>query len=568
MLRELTISQFAIIEHLQIEFDQGFHVLTGETGAGKSILIDALGLIMGGRSSSEYVRHGAKKASIEAVFELPDAHPVWHVLKDLGLDDEELDLLLIRREILANGKSTSRINGRLVTLAMLKQIGQKLLDLCGQHEHQSLLHVDEHLVWLDAFAGEEVLTCRSEYQKNYQAYRKVEQELAELNRSEQEIANQIELYRFQQNELAAAALEVGEDEQLQQERNRLAYMEKLLSHTTHAYEVLQSEGRGIDQIGEAMTHIESATEFDEALAPIAESIQTAYYQLEEAIRELGLYRDGLEFDPQRLNEVEDRLHLIEQLKRKYGNTIEEILQYEQQVHKKLEQLDSLDTSQAELIEKRDQLKEVCQQFADELTKLRRQAAGRLESQLEDELSELNMGSTVFHVAFLQNVYQKDQLHEMGQDLIQFQIAPNPGEPLRPLHKIASGGELSRIMLALKCIFTDLNQTHTVIFDEIDTGVSGRTAQAIAERIAMLAKTNQVLCVTHLPQVACMADLHYYIYKESAENQTKAFVKPLDHELRTLELARMLGGVEVTETTRQHAEEMLRLAAEVKQREHA
>lgn len=562
MLRELSIKQFAIIENMRIDFAQGFHVLTGETGAGKSILIDALGLIMGGRSSTVYVRHGAKKAEIEALFEIEETHPVWQELLDWGVTDES-DLLIIRREILANGKSTSRVNGRLVTVSMLKKIGQKLLDICGQHEYQSLLHVDEHLEWLDVFAGQDLLTKRQEYEHIYQAYRQVEQELAELTRNEREIAEQMDLYRYQRDEIASSELIEGEDEELANERNRLASMEKLMSHTAMAYNALQAEGMGIDQIGQAMANLENAADMDQELKPLFESIQEAYYQLEEAARQLGFYRDQLEFHPERLHEVEERLQWLDGLKRKYGQTISEILQYQQKIEQKLEQYQSLDETLATLTQKRDRLKEECKQLASELTKLRKQAAQRLENRVETELRELNMASTVFHVAFFPTYYQEDRLNEKGQDLIEFQIAPNPGEPLRPLNKIASGGELSRMMLALKCIFTDQKHHQTVIFDEIDTGVSGRTAQAIAERIAILSKNNQVLCVTHLPQVACMADRHYCIFKDAQQQHTKAYIDHLDHHRRTLELARMLGGVEVTETTRKHAEEMLRLAHQVK-----
>ncbi len=562
MLRELTIRQFAIIDQLSIDFDRGFHVLTGETGAGKSILVDALGLVMGGRASSEYVRHGAKKAEIEALFEVDRDDWIWTQLEDWGISSEQADIL-IRREITSNGKSTCRINGRLVTVSMLKQIGPKLLNICGQHEHQSLLDVEEHLEWLDEFAGKEVLEIRLKYQEKYRQYRRIEKELASLHRSEEEINQQIDYYQFQRDEIAAAALEAGEEEELRQERNRLAHMEKLMSHTSLAYEWLEGEGKGLDLMGQAMAQIEEVARIDESMQEISEGIQSSFYQLEEVVRRLGDYRDTLEFDPERLHAVEERLHVIEQLKRKYGKSIPEILAYQQTIERKLEQLTSIDTSKAELIEQHDQQLKECQRLAEELTKRRKKAAQQLETQVEKELSELNMGSTVFHVAFFPTTMRDVQLGETGQDMIEFQIAPNPGEPLKPLNKIASGGELSRIMLALKCIFIHHHPVQTMIFDEIDTGVSGRTAQAIAERIALLAKKNQILCVTHLPQVACMADLHYYIYKKAKDDKTNAFVQKLGQEERTLELARMLGGVEVTEKTKQHAEEMLYLAEKVK-----
>lgn len=565
MLRELSIRQFAIIEEIHLRFEQGFHVLTGETGAGKSILIDALGLVVGGRASSDFVRHGSNKAEIEALFELSPLHPVHSILEEWGVASEES--LLIRREITASGKSTCRVNGRIVTLAMLKQIGKKLLDISGQHEHQSLLHTEEHLEWLDQFGGEEILSLRQKYGQLYETYQQLEKELERLNLNQKEIAQRIDVLQFQKEEIESACLVAGEDEELEQERNRLAHAEKLITHTAHAYEHLYGERGGLDQIQEALSHLEDIMMVDESLTSVHDMVQSAYYQLEEAVRQIGKYRDELEFDPDRLYEVEERLHLIKQLKRKYGDQIEDILQYGEQVERELEQLVHRDETQAELEEKIEKYRHQLADLAAQLTVLRKKAATELEAKVEKELADLNMASTVFHVSFYREAYRSNRLTATGQDVIEFQIAPNPGEPLRPLAKIASGGELSRIMLALKVIFTDIEQIHTLVFDEIDTGVSGRAAQAIAEKIAVLAHKNQVLCVTHLPQVACMADLHFYISKESREQKTRTKVETLNHQGRTLELARMLGGVEVTQTTCEHAEEMLRLADQVKQTIH-
>ena len=335
MLKELAIRQFAIIDELHIDFDQGFHVLTGETGAGKSILIDALGLIMGGRASSEFVRHGAKKAEIEAIFELEAKHPLWQQLEEWGITDEEGDLF-IRRDISSNGKSTCRINGRLVTVAMLRQIGTKLLNICGQHEHQSLLHIDEHLTWLDQFAGEEVRQLRKQYQEKYDRFRQVEKEIRELTQKEETIEQQLDYYQYQNNEIAAASLTEGEEEELTQEKERLTHMEKLMSHTHLAYDLLEGEEKGLDFLRQAVTEVEAIAQIDPSMASMAETIQSAYYQLEEASRQLSMYRDTLEFEPERLNEVQERLYLIEQLKRKYGNSIPEILKYQQKIQQTLD----------------------------------------------------------------------------------------------------------------------------------------------------------------------------------------------------------------------------------------
>lgn len=563
MLKELVIRQFAIIEEVRLQFNEGFHVLTGETGAGKSILIDALGLVIGGRASADFVRYGEEKAEIEALFEVSSSHPAQSLLREWGFAEGESEPLIIRREITASGKSVCRVNGRTITLAMLKQLGQTLLDISGQHEHQALLRVEEHLSWLDTFAGSDVLELRQEYESRYREYQALKRELDRYQTDQQELAYRMDMLKFQAQEIAAAALVPGEEEELEQERNRLAHAEKLMMHTAHTYQSLNGEQGGLERVQEALTHLEGLVEVDGSLAGLLESVQSAYYQLEEAAREIGRYQDSFEFEPGRLNEVEERLHLIKQLQRKYGQSIDEILAHGEKVQQELNQLEHREESAADLEAKIESLESELYSLAQSLTQLRKESAARLETKVEQELADLNMASTVFHVAFYSEPYQEHQLLPHGQDVVEFQIAPNPGEPLKPLTKIASGGELSRIMLALKCIFTATDSAHTLVFDEIDTGVSGRAAQAIAEKIALVSKQNQILCVTHLPQVACMADHHFYITKELEEDKTRTKVERLDRRGRTLELARMLGGVEVTHRTIQHAEEMIRMAAKVK-----
>ncbi|GAA5346485.1 DNA replication and repair protein RecN [Planifilum fimeticola] len=559
MLKELSIRHFAIIEHVRLSFEDGFHVLTGETGAGKSILIDALSLAVGGRASADFVRHGEKKAEIEALFEISADHPVCGILGEMGLEPEEE--LLIRREISASGKSTCRINGSPVTLSMLKKVGRSLLDIHGQHEHQSLLRTEEHLEWLDAFGDQTLKDLRGEYEALYNEYRALEKELERLTSDERETARRIDLLNYQLQEIAAANLTAGEDQELEQERNRLVNAEKLVKAAGDAFEELYAEGRGNDSLQNALNHLEEIVRYDESVGPVLELVQSAVYQVEEAIRLLGRYRDELEFEPERLNQVEERLDLIHQLKRKYGDTIESILAYGEAVAEELEELRNRDENREEVKRKLEAVREELKSVASRLTSARKRAAERLERRMEEELSDLNMANTAFRVALQPS---ERGFTPTGCDRVEFQIAPNPGEPLRPLAKIASGGELSRLMLALKTIFIDVDPIDTVVFDEIDTGVSGRAAQSIAEKMAGLARKNQVLCITHLPQVACMADHHYLIVKEVSDQKTRTRVERLNAEGRATELARMLGGVEVTTTTRRHAEEMLRLAERMKQ----
>ncbi|MFC4078209.1 DNA repair protein RecN [Salinithrix halophila] len=562
MLRELSIRDFAIIEQVHLTFDTGFHVLTGETGAGKSILFDALSLVVGGRGSADFVRHGSKKAEVEALFEVEDGHPVHRTLDELGLCLEE-EYLLVRREVSQNGKSTCRLNGQLVTLAMLKQVGQHLLDIHGQHEHQSLLRVEEHLAWLDAFGGSALTTERRKYGDIFQEHQTVVKELEQIDADEKEIAQRMDLLTFQREEIAAARLTAGEDEELAREQSRLAHAEHLAQNASRAFEYLYGEEQGAERINRAARDLEDIVGYDESLAPVLELVQSAYYQVEEASRQLGRYKDELEFDPARLAEVQERLAAIDQLKRKYGDDVETIIRHGEQVAEELNRLEHRDEKKAELEQEKEALFGQMAEQGALLTRLRREAALALEKRVERELTDLNMKGTHVHVAFHGD--GKEPVYtETGADRVEFLIAPNPGEPPRPMVKIASGGELSRIMLALKTIFSDLDGVGTLIFDEIDTGVSGRAAQAIAEKITRLARSCQVLCVTHLPQVACMADVHFHIIKESNEEKTRTRVKMLTDEGRVLELARMLGGVEVTQTTRTHAMEMLRLAEKTKQ----
>lgn len=562
MLKELSIQNFAIVEQIHVSFEQGFHVLTGETGAGKSMIIDALGLLIGGRASSDFVRHGTHKAVIEASFELVDHHPAVALLKQWDIDIDE-QLLIIRREITASGKSTCRVNGQMITLAMLKQLGYFLIQIHGQHEHTGLLHVEEHLAWLDAFGGEAIVAKRQAYETRYREYQEISKQLTQLDYDRQEIERRVDMLQFQVEEIAAARLVPGEEMTLQEEERRLAGGEKLLSRVSSAYQLLSAESGGIAQVRRAVAYLQEVSDLDPAIADALETVETASFQLEEAARDLDFYQDSLDFSPQRLYEVQERMHLIRQLQRKYGENIEDILAYLAKAEAELDRLLHMEEDKEHLYEQQAQLKTELTHLADELTQMRKQVAKQLEVKVKEQLEDLMMGATLFHVSFVEN--NEINFSKTGCDQVEFQLAPGPGEPLRPLAKIASGGELSRIMLALKCIFSGREQVHTLIFDEVDTGVSGRAAQAIAEKIATLASDNQILCVTHLPQVACMADVHFYVSKQISEHKTSSGIYRLDKTGRIGELSRMLGGAEVTARTKQHAAEMLFLANKVKAR---
>jgi DNA repair protein RecN (Recombination protein N) len=566
MITELSIRNLAVIEHVHVSFGKGFHVLTGETGAGKSMVIDALSLLVGGRGSADLIRHGESKAEIEAMFELESSHPVWATLTDLGIDADPSEPLIIRREISSQGKSVCRINGQMVNLTMLREVGDWLVNIHGQHEHQSLLKTERHLEWLDVYDDAAISPLKQAYLDLYEQYTAANRELSELEQTSRQTLQMQDLYKFQLEEIDSARLKVDEDEWLEEEKRKLANAEKLMQAITDSYDALYANGRALDSLGRAMKRIEDIVQFDTGtLKPLLEQIQSAYYQLEDAAYQTRDYRDSIEFNPDRLEEIEDRLALIAGLKRKYGSTIEEIIAYADQIRAQIELMENKDERITELKRTLEIVKPKLMQAAEQLSEARRMAGDRLAQEIEQQLKDLHMAHTRFYVELrrTEGANGEDSFTRNGYDHAEFLISPNPGEPLRPLAKIASGGELSRIMLALKTIFARIDKVPVLVFDEVDTGVSGRAAQAIAEKLAELAGSCQVFAVTHLPQVASMGDEHYAIMKVLEGGRTFTIVERLAREGRIEETARLMGGAEITEATRQHADEMLNLADQIR-----
>ncbi|WP_405153160.1 DNA repair protein RecN [Paenibacillus sp. FSL K6-0108] len=567
MLVTLSIRNLAVVEEVDVVFHPGFHVLTGETGAGKSIIIDALGLIAGGRSSADLIRYGCEKAEMEALFEMEPSHPVWETLEKLGIHCEPEEHLVIRRELNTQGKSTSRINGQLVNLTMLREVGEKLINIHGQHEHQSLLRAESHLGLLDTYGAAVIGPVKMEYQERYGKFITAEKELRALQESSQRAYQLLDMYRFQLEEIAAASLTHGEDELLGEERVKLSHSEKMMDSVAGAYDLLSGQ-RGLEAVSIALSRIEDISGYDsKGLQPIVEQLQSAFYQLEDATFQLRDYREKIEFNPVRLEEVEQRLQLISGLRRKYGDSVELILNYYEQISHETDQLENKDERLEKLRNERDKLLKLVMESAEELSRVRKQCAEELAAQVESELKDLQMERTSLRVQItpfedakgIEWNGRRIRLTRQGADNAEFLISPNPGEPLRPLGKIASGGELSRMMLAMKSIFARHDRIPVLIFDEVDTGVSGRAAQSIAEKLYRLSSTCQVFSITHLPQVACMADHQYLIEKHVYDGRTMTQVESLSDEGRVKELARMLGGVEITEKTLHHAQEMLNLA---------
>ncbi len=561
MLRELDIRNFAIIEALTVSFTEGLTVLTGETGAGKSIIIDAVHLLAGGRGSQEFIRHGAKKAEIEGLFSIEDAkHPVFAKLADFGIEPTDGEILL-RRELNDKGKNVCRVNGKLVTISILREIGGALIDIHGQHETQELMDEKQHLHLLDQFAGNSLAKAKESYSHTYEKYMKLKREFASYNENEQQIAQRIDLLTFQLREIEAAELIAGEEEELLQERKKLQNFTKIYESVSAAHEAIQGESKGLDWVGSAMSELEHAASVDEQFSSHSELASGAFYQLQDVASEIKRLIDHMEFDPSRLNEIEQRLALIQSLKRKYGASVEDILIYHEEQVDELDKLVNRDQryqlDQAKLKELTDDLRVE----ADELTILRKEAAGKLGKAIMEQLRELHMGKASFEVNF--SSLPNGRFDRNGGDVLSFYISTNLGEPLKPLTKVASGGELSRMMLALKTIFSKHQGITSIIFDEVDTGVSGRVAQAIAEKIAAISVHSQVLCISHLPQVAAMADQHLFIEKKVGKQRTTTAVHELDGQERTEEMSRMLSGAEITDLTLQHAEELLSLAKDRK-----
>ncbi|GAA4709757.1 DNA repair protein RecN [Brevibacillus fulvus] len=567
MLVELSIRNFAIIKEVTISFRQGLNILTGETGAGKSIIIDALGILLGDRSSADFVRYGEKRAEVEGLFELPASHPALQICEGFGVQVEQDGVLVVRRDISAQGKSIIRINGQLVTLAMLRELGPWLVTVHGQHDTHLLMQAEKHIDWLDAFGEQQLARTKAEYAALYAAYRKNRQDWERMSRNERELVQRIDLLSYQLNEIEEAKLQPGEDEKLLNQRKKWANYEKVYEGIQDAYRSLYGDGRGLDWLGHAMSELERLLQYDENLAPLVETIQNAYYQVDDAVHQLRQFAGRLDFDPQQLAEVERRLDQIQSLKRKYGKSVDDILEYAATIQDELEEIQQYDSRLLQLEERVRELAADLAVEALELSALRKQLASELAEAIETQLKELHMERARFAIEVRQIADEqgieiegvKRRIDANGMDQIEFLISPNPGEPLRPLAKIASGGELSRVMLAIKTILADAEQVETLIFDEVDTGVSGRAAQAIAEKLARVAKNRQVLCITHLPQVAALADAHFTIKKEATADTTMTTVTLLPEEERVVELSRMLSGTEITEKTKEHAREMLQLA---------
>jgi len=566
MLQEITIRNFALIDAARLALAPGLNILTGETGAGKSILIDAVEIALGGRASSDIVRTGTDQAVIDVVFDIMDNPDLRQQVAGMGLGDPEDPVLIVSREIPLDGRSTCRVNGRTITLSALREITQHLIDIHGQHEHQSLLKPERHVDLLDAFGGPEAARLRAEVARTHRAWQETLEEIRDLAGDEPGRGRQLDLLRHQAGEIEQAQLKPGEEEELQAEKRLLAGAEKRYRAASRAYALLYSGEEGSassahDAIGRALEALEEAAEVDPDVAPMVEVVRQAAYQLDDVSRDVRRYRDDILFDPARLAEVEERLDLISNLKRKYGPSVAEIIDYGRKVRDELDRLSNSAELLARLQERAAKERAALDELSARLTELRREIAARLETAVEASLGDLEMKGTRFAVGF----EPEDPPGPHGAEKIEFLFSPNQGEPLKPLSRIASGGEMSRVMLALKAILAETDEIPTMIFDEVDTGVGGGVAQAVGEKLAAAALERQVVSVTHLPRIASLADAHHLIVKEASGGRTETRVRTLSHEEREQEIARMLAGHPPTPITLAHAREMLEQAEDIKHR---
>lgn len=546
MLTELSIQNFAIIQKLELQPGAGLLIFTGETGAGKSIILDAIMALVGGRVDATMVRQGEDRASLEAVFKLPEPNreQITTILEREGLYEGE-PYLSLGREIRANGRSVARVNGRSVNVGLLKELGSYLVDIHGQSEHLSLLDVRSHLGLLDRYTGgDDELAV---YQAEYHQLQQVRRELKALRELEQEAEKRSELLTFQAQEIEAAKLSLGEEEDLQQERNRLANAEALASTAQEALTILD-EGNpetssATDLLGQAARLLSTLSRIDPEQAALADQLELATATLSEVSRDLRSYLDEIEFNPKRLEQVETRLELVHQLKRKYGGSIEAVIAYGENACRQLERVQHAGERIEELTAQEAQVIERVALAGETLSAKRRQAALQLGKEMETELDDLSLEGAEFAVQFTERSDQKTvEFKESGIDEVEFLIAPNPGEGLKPLVKIASGGETSRLMLALKNVLAHADYIPTLIFDEIDQGISGRVGFVVGEKMWHLGRRHQVMCVTHLPQLAAFGDEHYRVSKQVSGERTLTGVEKLVDEERERELAQMAGSI--------------------------
>ena len=550
MLLEISIKNFAIIESISLNFEQGMTVLTGETGAGKSIIIDAMNMMLGARATTEVIRHGAPKAEIEGLFSIESNRALEEIFDEQGL--ELSDEIIIRREILQNGRSISRVNGQMVNLSVLRTIGQQLVDIHGQHDQEELMRPHRHIQMLDEFGDASFFELKEAYQLSFDNYRRMRKQVLDIKKNQQEHKARIEMLEFQMAEIEAANLKAGEDIALNQERDKFLNHKHIADTLTNAYSMLDNEEfSSLANVRSAMNDMESLEEFDPEYREISGTLSESYYVLEDITKRLESIIDDLDFDGNRLMQVESRLDLIHTITRKYGGSVDDVLEYFAKITDEYNLLTGNNLSSEDMEIELKKLEKNLVDLAGQVAQARHKIAQDLEAEIKQELQDLYMEKAQFQVRFSKGKFSRE-----GNESVEFYISTNPGEDFKPLVKVASGGELSRLMLAIKSAFSRKEGKTSIVFDEVDTGVSGRVAQAIAQKIHKIGQNGQVLAISHLPQVIAIADYQFFIEKISNEHSTVSTVRLLTVEERIEEVAKMLAGENVTEAALNQARELL------------
>ena len=554
MLTDLRISHFALIDYLELEFSPGFQVFTGETGAGKSLLVDALILLLGGRASGEHIRSGAKEATLEAVFSLSEHPPILEKLKEWDLLPEGTQDLLLRRILSREGRSRMYVNGTLVPLHQMVELGGWLVDIHGQHEQQSLLSSKVQMRVLDAFGG--LLALRDEYAAHYHRWQDLVRAVADVTQRSKERQEREEFLRFQCEELGKAQLVPGEDDALMREHRKLQNSGRLLEIVNQAYDLLyRNQASILSQLTEVRKLVHELETIDENVRNWNESIDGGIAQVEELVWATRNYKDAFDHDPARLAQIDERLALLQRLKKKYHESLEGLLARQTRIQSELEELVNIEEHTQNLQHQVSQAYQDTWALGLKLSESRQAVAKTLEKRIATELAQLKMEKSRFHIG-ITTASQAEQAGPNGIDQIEFTFCANPGESLQPLSRVASGGELSRLMLAMKTVLASVDQVPVLIFDEVDAGIGGNVAATMGQRLKALGQTHQVMCITHLPQIAAQAHHHYLVKKESVNKRTVAMVTRLRVEDREEEIARMLGGTTITQTVRKAAGEML------------
>lgn len=556
MLLQLNISNFALIENLTISFDKGFNVFSGETGAGKSILIDAISYVLGGKFNKELIRTGEDKTFVEAIFTIENENTKT-VLNELEIDYD--DIVIISRETFQSGKSITKVNNKSVIIANLKLITATLIDIHGQHENQNLLDSANHINYLDTFSGNEIDEALIIYKEKYKELKEIDNKINHLQGDNSDRDKLMDFLKFQIEEINSARLNVNEEDELQSKYEVLSNAEKINNALNQCYNVLyegdDNSSSVHDALGSVLKDLKSVENHIEKLRDITSSLQDIYYILEERIEEIRQIKDSIYYDENELEYINNRIYQIGNYKKKYGKTIKDILDYRDKIQNQYDEM----INRTEIIEKlsiqKSKIVKELKDYGKVLHNIRSRYSEELAIRVKNELQYIGMGKSVFKIS----VDAVEDFSINGCDKVQFLISTNPGEPLKPLEKIVSGGELSRVMLALKVVFVNKDKIPTVIFDEIDTGISGRVAQSVGEKMYQVSSKHQVLCVTHLPQIACMSDTHYVVLKEVKDNKTYTNVIKTDTVQKEYEIARMIGGADVTKLTLESTRELIKIS---------